>query len=103
MSYLVGYGPKYPTHVHHRGASIASIYVLHSEVQCVQGFEIWYSRSESNPNVISGALVGGPDKNDDFSDDRSCYEETEPTLSGTTPLVGLFSKLQGANGISGEK
>ncbi|KAF5450082.1 hypothetical protein F2P56_030460 [Juglans regia] len=101
MSYLVGYGPKYPTHVHHRGASIASIYVLHSAVQCVQGFETWYHRSESDPNVIYGGLVGGPDKNDDFSDDRSCYEETEPTLSGTAPLVGLFSKLQGANGISG--
>ncbi|KAG7979809.1 hypothetical protein I3843_05G149800 [Carya illinoinensis] len=97
MSYLVGYGPKYPTHVHHRGASIASIYVLHSAVQCVQGFETWYHRSERDPNVIYGALVGGPDKNDDFSDDRSSYEETEPTLSGTAPLVGLFSKLQDAN------
>jgi endoglucanase len=102
MSYLVGYGPKYPTHVHHRGASIASIQVLHSVVECVQGFEAWYLRPEGNPNVIYGALVGGPNQNDDFSDDRSNYEETEPTLSGNGPLIGLFAKLQGVDGISGE-
>ncbi|XP_059446817.1 endoglucanase 5-like [Corylus avellana] len=101
MSYLVGYGPQYPTHVHHRGASIASMQVLHSAVGCVQGFDTWYYRPEGNPNVIYGALVGGPDKNDNFSDDRSNYEETEPTLSGSAPLIGLFSKLQGVNGISG--
>jgi endoglucanase len=102
MSYLVGYGPQYPTHVHHRGASIASIQALHSVVGCVQGFETWYYRPNGNPNVIYGALVGGPDNNDNFSDDRSNYEETEPTISGSAPLIGLFSKLQGVNGISGE-
>ncbi|WCJ39873.1 glycosyl hydrolase 9C1 [Euphorbia peplus] len=94
MSYLVGYGQNYPVHVHHRGSSIASVFDLHSSVQCVQGFETWYRRPEPNPNVIYGALVGGPDKNDGFSDDRSNYEQTEPTLSGSAPLVGLFSKLQ---------
>lgn len=103
MSYLVGYGQNYPTHVHHRGASITSIQVLHSVVGCVQGFETWYYRPGGNPNVIYGALVGGPDKNDNFSDDRSNYEETEPTLSGSAPLIGLFSKLQGLNGNSGEQ
>lgn len=94
MSYLVGYGAKYPLHVHHRGASVASIFTLHSEVGCAQGFELWYNRAEPNPNVIDGALVGGPDKNDGFSDDRSNYEQTEPTLSGSAPLVGIFAKLQ---------
>ncbi|PON99421.1 Glycoside hydrolase [Trema orientale] len=94
ISYLVGYGTKYPIHVHHRGSSIASVFNLHSPVGCVQGFDSWYRRPEANPNVIYGALVGGPDKNDDFSDDRSNYEETEPTISASGPLVGLFSKLQ---------
>lgn len=103
MSYLVGYGPKYPIHVHHRGASIASKFTLNSLVGCVQGFDSWYRRPEANPNVIYGALVGGPDKNDDFSDDRSDYEQTEPTLSGCASLVGLFSKLHiTVNGIQGE-
>ncbi|OMO89740.1 Glycoside hydrolase, family 9 [Corchorus olitorius] len=101
MSYLVGYGPKYPIHVHHRGASIASISIHPSTVSCVQGFEFWYRRPEADPNVIHGALVGGPDHNDNFNDDRSNYEQTEPTLSGSAPLVGLFSKLESLYGNIG--
>nr|QCQ73715.1 endo-(1,4)-beta-D-glucanase [Litchi chinensis] len=97
MSYLIGYGPKYPIHVHHRGSSIASIYTLHSPVGCAQGFETWYHRPEGNPNVLYGGLVGGPDQNDNFYDDRSNYEQTEPTLSGCAPLVGLFSRLQASS------
>ncbi|KZV39675.1 hypothetical protein F511_22700 [Dorcoceras hygrometricum] len=93
LSYLVGYGPNYPVHVHHRGASIASISILQTKVGCVEGFENWYKRPEADPNVIHGALVGGPNANDEFTDDRSNYEQTEPTLSGNAPLVGLFSKL----------
>lgn len=98
MSYLVGYGPKYPVHVHHRGASIPSVSVLQSVVECVQGFEVWYRRPQPNPNVIFGALVGGPDKSDNFFDDRSSYEQTEPTLTGCAPLVGLFSKMYSISG-----
>ncbi|XP_031272427.1 endoglucanase 5 [Pistacia vera] len=97
MSYLVGFGPKYPVHIHHRGASIPSVYTVHSAVGCVQGFESWYYRPQPNPNVLYGALVGGPDQNDNFSDDRPNYEETEPTLSGSAPLLGLFSKLHASS------
>lgn len=97
MSYMVGYGQSYPSHVHHRGASIAPISVLHSVVGCVQGFDAWYRRPEANPNIVDGGLVGGPDRNDNFEDDRSNYEQTEPTLSGTAPLVGLFCKLHSIN------
>ncbi|KAG5123841.1 hypothetical protein JHK82_030578 [Glycine max] len=102
VSYLVGYGAKYPLHVHHRGASIASVFALHYDVGCTQGFEMWYNRAEPNPNVICGGLVGGPDKNDDFSDERSNYEQTEPTISGSAPLVGIFAKLQSLYGNIGE-
>ncbi|XP_054824893.1 endoglucanase 5 [Prosopis cineraria] len=93
MSYVIGYGAKYPVHVHHRGSSIPSIFVLHSAVGCVQGFDTWYHRSEANPNVLHGGLVGGPDQNDEFLDDRSNYEQTEPTLSASAPLVGILAKL----------
>lgn len=93
MSYLVGFGQEYPLHAHHRGSSITPLSILHSTIGCVEGFEKWYRRPEANPNVIYGGLVGGPDKKDGFSDDRSNYEQTEPTLSGTAPLLGLFSKL----------
>ncbi|XP_042051327.1 endoglucanase 5-like [Salvia splendens] len=93
LSYLVGYGQSYPIHVHHRGASIAPVSILHASVGCVEGFETWYKRNEANPNVIHGALVGGPNANDEFTDDRSVYDQTEPTLSGTAPLVGVFTRL----------
>ncbi|XP_060195705.1 endoglucanase 5 [Lycium barbarum] len=101
ISYLVGYGQNYPIHVHHRGASIAPISVLHSAVSCLEGFETWYRRPQANPNIIHGGLVGGPSKTDDFSDDRSNYEQTEPTISGSAPLIGLFCKLQSLSGYSG--
>ena len=69
----------------------------------MEGFEMWYRRREANPNVIYGGLVGGPDRNDDFVDDRSNYEQTEPTLSGSAPLVGIFAKLQSLYGNRGKE
>ncbi|TXG56902.1 hypothetical protein EZV62_018215 [Acer yangbiense] len=102
MSYIIGYGQKYPIHVHHRGSSIASVFTLHSTVGCVQGFETWYRRPQANPNILYGGLVGGPDQNDNFYDDRSNYEQTEPTLAGGAPLVGLFSKLHSLSKSKGQ-
>ncbi|KAL8153778.1 hypothetical protein V2J09_011538 [Rumex salicifolius] len=76
-----------------KGASIASTSALRTPVGCSEGFERWYHRIQADPNVIYGALVGGPDKSDNFNDQRSNYEQTEPTISGTAPLIGLFAKL----------
>ncbi|MCL7034692.1 hypothetical protein MKW94_030937, partial [Papaver nudicaule] len=101
MSYLVGYGSNYPRYVHHRGASIPALSVHRSTVGCTGGYEDWYHRNSADPNVIYGALVGGPDKNDQYTNERDDYEQSEPTISGTAPLVGLFAKLQGNHGRPG--
>lgn len=101
MSYLVGYGSSYPVQVHHRGASIESINLLPSKVGCIDGFEKWYSLNDSNPNVIVGALVGGPDRKDEFSDRRGNYEQTVPSIAGSAPLAGLFGKVNSVFGNSG--
>ncbi|XP_021661486.2 endoglucanase 11 isoform X2 [Hevea brasiliensis] len=93
MSYLVGYGPKYPTRVHHRGASIVSYRENKGFIGCTQGYDNWYSRQEQNPNVLVGALVGGPDCQDNFSDQRGNYVQTEACTYNTAPLVGVFAKL----------
>lgn len=93
MSYLVGFGPKYPTKVHHRGASIVSFRENKGFIGCTQGYDNWYGRSESNPNVITGALVGGPDYQDNFMDERGNYMQTEACTYNTAPLVGVFAKL----------
>ncbi|WOL05355.1 hypothetical protein Cni_G14083 [Canna indica] len=103
MSYMVGYGSYYPTHVHHRGASIPSIFALPSVVGCVDGFNNWYQNKNSDPNVIEGALVGGPNLKDEFNDDRCEYEQTEPSISASAPLVGLFAVLDGLAGDHSEK
>lgn len=93
MSYLVGYGDNYPTHVHHRGASIPSIRALPEKVGCIDGFDNWYASKKSNPNIIEGALVGGPNANDEFYDERDMYEQNEASVGGNAPLVGLFAVL----------
>ncbi|KAG6481415.1 hypothetical protein ZIOFF_058016 [Zingiber officinale] len=93
MSYLVGYGDNYPTHVHHRGASIPSIHTLPEKVGCIDGFDNWYANKKSNPNIIEGALVGGPNSNDEFYDERDMYEQNEASVGGNAPLLGLFAVL----------
>ncbi|KAJ0112026.1 hypothetical protein Patl1_01952 [Pistacia atlantica] len=93
MSYLVGYGSKYPTRVHHRGASIVSYRENKGFIGCTQGYDNWYSRPEPNPNVLVGALVGGPDCQDNFMDQRDNYMQTEACTYNTAPLVGVFAKM----------
>ncbi|KAK3021751.1 hypothetical protein RJ639_045694 [Escallonia herrerae] len=93
MSYLVGYGPKYPTRVHHRGASIVSFREDKGFIGCTQGYDNWYGGTRPNPNVLVGALVGGPDCQDNFNDQRGNYMQTEACTYNTAPLVGVFAKL----------
>lgn len=93
MSYLVGYGSNYPTMVHHRGASIVSYRENKGFIGCTQGYDYWYSSQEPNPNVLVGALVGGPDCQDKFVDQRDNYMQTEACTYNTAPLVGVLAKL----------
>ncbi|KAB1202594.1 Endoglucanase 11 [Morella rubra] len=93
MSYLAGYGSNYPTRVHHRAASIVSYRESKGFIGCTQGYDYWYSRLKPNPNVLVGALVGGPDLQDDFVDRRSNYMQTEACTYNTAPLVGVLAKL----------
>lgn len=93
ISYLVGYGPRYPRHVHHRGASTVSYKQSKGFIGCTQGYDDWYQRRVANPNVLVGALVGGPDSQDNFRDDRGNYMQTEACTYNTAPLVGVFARL----------
>ncbi|KAJ0099279.1 hypothetical protein Patl1_21054 [Pistacia atlantica] len=93
MSYMVGFGSKYPTQPHHRGASIVSIKKDHTPVSCKGGFDSWFNKNGPNPNVLEGAIVGGPDEDDKFSDSRSNYQLSETTTVTPAPLVGVFASL----------
>ncbi|KAJ7567181.1 hypothetical protein O6H91_02G135100 [Diphasiastrum complanatum] len=84
---LVGFGDNYPRQLHHRASSIVSYKVDSSFVSCRGGYATWYSRRQSDPNVLVGALVGGPDQNDNFADQRENYEQTEPATYNNGPMV----------------
>ncbi|KAE8677102.1 Endoglucanase 24 [Hibiscus syriacus] len=88
ISYLVGYGDKYPQFVHHRGASIP----VDATTGCSDGFK-WLASKKPNPNVAMGAMVGGPFKNESFIDSRNNSMQTEPTTYNSAVLVGLLSSL----------
>ncbi|KAL6864885.1 hypothetical protein ACP4OV_016036 [Aristida adscensionis] len=97
-SYMVGYGGSFPRQVHHRGASIVSVRRDPSFVSCGEGYSSWYPRRDGNPNVLDGAVVGGPDEFDDFADERDNYEQTEAATYNTAPLLGVLARLAGACG-----
>lgn len=87
MSYMVGFGERYPQHVHHRGSSLPSARAHPERIACNNGFQYLYSGSP-NPNVLVGAIVGGPDSRDNFADDRNNYQQSEPATYINAPFVG---------------
>ena len=97
-SYMVGYGNNYPRQVHHRGSSIVSIKDDPKFVACRQGYATWYTRKANDPNVLTGAVVGGPDAYDNFADERDNYEQTEPATYNNAPLLGILARLGGGHG-----
>ena len=60
---------------------------------CTHGYDNWHSRQEPDPNILVGALVGGPDFEDNFEDKRDNYVQTEACTYNTAPLVGIFAKF----------
>ncbi|KAF7828148.1 endoglucanase 6 [Senna tora] len=97
-SYMVGYGRTFPQRVHHRGSSIVSYKVNPSFVTCRGGYATWFSRKGSDPNLLTGALVGGPDAYDNFADERDNYEQTEPATYNNAPLIGILARLNAGHG-----
>ncbi|KAH9652031.1 Endoglucanase 11 [Citrus sinensis] len=94
VSYLVGYGSKFPQRMHHRGGSTVSYKQDQGFIGCTQGYDDWFKRLDPNPNVVVGALVGGPDEKDQFRDERSNFVQTEACTYNTATLVGVFAKLR---------
>ncbi|KAH1195623.1 Endoglucanase 17 [Glycine max] len=80
MSYMVG------------GSSLPSVSVHPGKIQCSAGFSVMKSQSP-NPNILVGAVVGGPDLHDGFPDERSDYEQSEPATYINAPLVGALAYL----------
>ncbi|KAL7229248.1 hypothetical protein ACSBR2_007866 [Camellia fascicularis] len=94
MSYVVGYGNKYPKHVNHRGASIPHD---KNKYSCTGGWK-WRDSRNPNPNTIRGAMVGGPDRFDRFQDIRTNFSYTQPTMAGNAGLVAALVSLTASGG-----
>uniref|UniRef100_A0A0D9VBK9 Endoglucanase n=1 Tax=Leersia perrieri TaxID=77586 RepID=A0A0D9VBK9_9ORYZ len=94
MSYMVGFGSKYPRHVHHRGASMPSVRDHPARIGCDEGFRYLHS-PEQDRNVLVGAVVGGPDAGDAFADSRDNYAQAEPSTYTNAPLVGVLAFFAG--------
>ncbi|KAF8725763.1 hypothetical protein HU200_020315 [Digitaria exilis] len=92
MSYMVGYGARFPEQVHHRGASVPSIKTSPAKITCKGGFD-YYSKGTPNPNVLVGAVVGGPDEDDKYNDSREDFQQTEPSTVTAAPFVGVLARL----------
>ena len=95
MSYMVGFGARYPRRVHHRGASMPSVRDHPGRIGCAEGFHYLHS-SDPDRNVLVGAVVGGPDQSDSYSDSRDNYAQAEPSTYTNAPLVGALAFFAGA-------
>ncbi|KAL9240169.1 hypothetical protein vseg_014418 [Gypsophila vaccaria] len=93
LSYMVGFGSKYPQKVHHRGASIVSIKKNPTPVGCQEGFTKWFYSNNPNPNVLVGAVVGGPDRNDNYVDSREEFKLAEPATANLPGLIGVLARI----------
>ncbi|MBE6837929.1 MAG: endoglucanase [Ruminococcus sp.] len=79
-SFVIGYGENYPQHPHHRTAHGAY------ENNCSG------APAESR-HVLVGALVGGPDANDNYTDSISDYVSNEVACDYNAGFVGLMAKM----------
>nr|CAD7392124.1 unnamed protein product [Timema cristinae] len=122
-SYVVGFGDNYPTHAHHRSRFIKMINIDTHNIKSshqrgsqepVAATGIikckrrlfgscpdapatcdWtqYSTPDSNPHVLTGALVGGPGANDDYEDIRSDYQHNEVGCVYNAAFQGVLATL----------
>jgi hypothetical protein len=92
-SFVVGMGKNPPTHVHHRSASCPDSTgpVGANQPRC--DFTQFNSPA-SNPQVLKGALAGGPDSNDWWVESFFCVEVEKKRrnrkLKKTSSLCGSF-------------
>ncbi|CAN8318453.1 unnamed protein product [Cochlearia groenlandica] len=93
MSYMVGVGTNYPKRPHHRAASIVSLHKNGTHMTCTEGFSEWFNNPAPNPNVLVGAIVGGPDENDAFGDARTDFQHSEPAPVTAAPFVGVLAAI----------
>lgn len=90
MSYMVGYGDKFPQRIHHRASSLPSMDQHPDHIDC-KGGTPYFQSQDPNPNLLTGAVVGGPNASDAYPDSRDLFQEAEPTTYINAPFVGALA------------
>ncbi|KAF7824890.1 Endoglucanase 8 [Senna tora] len=102
MSYMVGYSQKYPQKIHHRGSVNPSLDQHPQRMGCRDGDQFFKSDSP-NPNVLVGAVVGGPAQDDSFKDSRYDVGQSEPTTYINAPFVGVLAFFNSNPSLVGKR
>ncbi|KAK7093552.1 uncharacterized protein [Littorina saxatilis] len=84
-SYVVGFGTNPPKKPHHRASSCPML-----PAPC--GWEA-QQNTGPNPHTLYGALVGGPGKSDDYTDDRKDYVHNEVACDYNAGFQGAVAAL----------
>ncbi|KAH0979082.1 hypothetical protein GBA52_006259 [Prunus armeniaca] len=90
MSYMVGFGQKFPRNVHHRGSVLPNVAKHPQHIDCHVGYS-YFNGHDPNQNVLTGAIVGGPAEDDTFKDSRFDAPQSEPTTYINAPFVGVLA------------
>ncbi|XP_066912786.1 uncharacterized protein [Clytia hemisphaerica] len=90
-SFIVGFGVNPPQKPHHASSSCPD------EGPC--GWD-QYNSKDPNPQILYGALVGGPDANDNYVDDRTDYVQNEVACDYN---AGFQSAIAGLIQLSKER
>ncbi|XP_059173976.1 endoglucanase E-4-like [Physella acuta] len=84
-SFQIGYGSKYPRQPHHRGASCPN-----RPSPCGQA---QLTATGPSPQILVGALVGGPEANDNYRDVRTDYVLNEVATDYNSGFQGALAGI----------
>ncbi|ODM95900.1 Endoglucanase 1 [Orchesella cincta] len=84
-SFVCGFGNNPPQRPHHRSSSCPN-----RPAPCD-----WqaYNSPDPNPQVLTGALVGGPDQQDQYTDDRGNYVSNEIAIDYNAGFQGVAAAV----------
>ena len=81
FSYMVGFGEDYPKHPHHRTAQGSLTNNMNEPAE--------------HMHTLYGALVGGPDGSDSYTDEVNNYQCNEVACDYNAGFTGLLAKMYG--------
>nr|AOV94252.1 cellulase [Antipaluria urichi] len=82
-SFVIGFGENYPTHEHHRSSSCPDAPATCDWMQ--------YGMNDSNYHILYGALVGGPDQDDQYTDIRYDAVHNEVACDYNAAFQGVIA------------